>query len=147
MEIRVATKEDQPEIVRMFVALWPDESDEEHRTEVERIFASPKEEFFVIERGEGVRLAGFISLNERSVAEGCWDGPVGYVEGWFVDEDLRGQGWGKKLIQQGMTWAKEKGYKHLASDAELENVGSIAAHKAIGFEETERLVTFKIDLT
>jgi aminoglycoside 6'-N-acetyltransferase I len=144
MEIRVATDADGAELVRMFAALWPEETSEEHLAEVRRIMDTPKEEFYVIDRGE--RLGGFIAVNERSIAEGCWDGPVGYVEGWFVDEDLRGQGWGKKLIKQAMAWAKQRGYKCLGSDAEIENEGSIAAHKAIGFEETERLVTFKLDL-
>lgn len=39
-------------------------------------------------------------------------------------------------------WAKECGFKELASDAELENTDSINAHKALGFEETGRTVCF-----
>ncbi len=40
-------------------------------------------------------------------------------------------------------WAKERGLTELASDALLDNSVSHAAHKAIGFEETERVVYFR----
>jgi aminoglycoside 6'-N-acetyltransferase I len=64
------------------------------------------------------------------------------VEGWYVDGDLRGGGYGRQLIQAAERWAIEHGFDELASDAELGNMDSIAAHQAVGFEEVERLVCF-----
>ena len=45
-------------------------------------------------------------------------------------------------MRAGEMWAIEKGFDELASDAVLENSDSIAAHKALGFEEAERIVCF-----
>ena len=39
-------------------------------------------------------------------------------------------------------WAINNGFNELASDAELENLSSLAAHKALGFQEVERIVCF-----
>ena len=39
-------------------------------------------------------------------------------------------------------WARALGYSELASDAEIDNTVSIAAHRALGFEETDRIVCF-----
>ena len=91
-------------------------------------------------------IAGFCELSERSYAEGCYDGPVAYLEGWFVHEFARNRGVGKALIDAAVTWAKEHQYPHLASDAELSNTRSQQAHKALGFEEVERAVHFKMAL-
>ena len=45
-------------------------------------------------------------------------------------------------------WAREQGFKEIASDAKCENRDSIAAHAACGFVETCRAVHFikRIDL-
>jgi aminoglycoside 6'-N-acetyltransferase I len=67
---------------------------------------------------------------------------VAYVEGWFVEEDLRGKGAGRSLIANAEEWARENGFEEIASDAEIENEGSIRAHAALGFRETFRLVHF-----
>ena len=39
--------------------------------------------------------------------------------------------------------ARAEGYTEIASDAELENVVGIAAHLALGYEETDRVVSFR----
>ena len=65
-----------------------------------------------------------------------------YAEGWYVNLDLRNCGYGKQLIKIAENWAIENGFKELASDAEIENFDSIAAHKALGFKEVEQIVCF-----
>ena len=123
--------------------LWPS-SEEEHQKEIEDYFygSSPGiKAAFVAHQNED-RLAGFIELNIRNYAEGSRETEVPYVEGWYVDTDLRGKGIGKWLIDAAETWANTEGYHELASDAELENSHSIKAHKASGFREVERIVCF-----
>ena len=39
-------------------------------------------------------------------------------------------------------WARGHGFRALASDAELDNQVSVAAHGALGFEEVDRVVCF-----
>jgi aminoglycoside 6'-N-acetyltransferase I len=98
-------------------------------------------EVFVLERTGGT-LGGFIELSLRNHTEGSRARIVPYVEGWYVDEELRGRGNGKQLMQAAVRWAMEKGFDELASDALLENADGIAAHRALGFREVERLVCF-----
>jgi len=48
----------------------------------------------------------------------------------------------KQLMKTAERWAIEKGLNELASDAELENSDSSAAHKVLGSKEVERIVYF-----
>ena len=124
-------------------SLWPCSRDE-HLDETDKYFSKGEiaiVEAFVLVRNDGT-LGGFIELNLRNYAEGSQSTKVPYVEGWYVDTDLRGRGYGKQLMQAGETWAIENGFAELASDAVLDNSDSIAAHKALDFEEVERIVCF-----
>jgi aminoglycoside 6'-N-acetyltransferase I len=126
-------------------ALWDDCPDEQQVREMEEILASDSEEVFVAER-PGDTLCGFLEVSLRSRADGCDSTPVGYIEGWYVDEDVRRQGVGRRLVQAAEAWARSRGCRQMASDAELWNDLSHRAHGALGYEETARLVLFKKDL-
>ncbi len=102
-------------------------------------------EVFVVDRGDG-SLAGFVEACSRPYAEGCETSPVGYVEAWYVDEDVRRQGYGRALLQAAEDWARAQGYREMASDALLDNEASHRAHEASGYAEVERIVTFRKDL-
>jgi aminoglycoside 6'-N-acetyltransferase I len=127
--------------LRMASALWPDWKPEDLRPEVEATFNDPKWGCFVALRPDG-SVGGFIEIGWRNYADGCLTKPVSYIEGWFVDPDLRGQGVGAALVQAGEDWARAQGYTEMASDTWLENEGSIRAHLALGYKEAERLVHF-----
>ena len=88
-------------------------------------------------------LAGFAEVGTRSVAESCESSPVAFLEGWYVDPDLRRQGVGTALVQAAEAWARGKGFTELASDTQLANTGSQLAHAALGFVEVERLVAYR----
>jgi aminoglycoside 6'-N-acetyltransferase I len=123
--------------------LWPG-SRAGHELEIQRYLAQTDDRLatFVVERLDG-RLGGFIELSQRDYAEGCTSTPVAYIEGWYIDEDLRRQGLGAALVRAGERWARERGLKEIASDAEIGNEVSIMAHKAIGYEEEARIVCFR----
>ncbi len=139
--IRLATPADQSEWLRMRHELWPDVEPEDLLREMERILADPQMPVFVMERANG-KLGGFVETGTRKYADGCETSPVGYLEGWWVDEDLRGKGLGKALIVTAENWARAQGLHEMASDTWLENEVSIAAHLKMGYEEYERLVHF-----
>lgn len=141
LEIRRANSDDKSEWLRMRLLLWPEVEAPELMAEMERILEDPQTPVFVIQRSEG-GLAGFIETGSRKYADGCITAPVGYIEGWFVDEDLRGLGWGHKLVRVAEDWARSQGFKEMASDTWLENEVSIKAHLAMGYEEVERLIHF-----
>ena len=143
MDLRKVDVTDIDEWVRMRNSLWHS-CIEEHLLNIERYFlgnAVNITEVFVLERNND-KLGGFIELNIRNYAEGSESTTVPYVEGWYIDRDLRGKGYGKQLIEIAEKWAKENSFDELASDAELRNLDSIAAHKALGFKEVDRIVCF-----
>ncbi len=139
--IRQNTPADQSEWLRMRHLLWPDVETPELLREMEHIVADPMSPVFVLERPDG-SLGGFIEASTRKYADGCETGPVGYIEGWFIDEDLRGLGFGKALVSTAEDWARSQGLVEMASDTWLDNDVSIKAHLAMGYEEVERLIHF-----
>lgn len=143
MFIRTAETYDQKAWLALRQALWPD-SASEHERAVEAYFAGACRDIricYVLASDSG-SLEGFIELNLRNYAEGSSAAQVPYVEGWYITPEYRNQGWGKALIQQAEDWARAEGFSELASDTELDNQVSIAAHQALGFVETERMVCF-----
>jgi len=72
---------------------------------------------------------------------------IPYVEGWYIDQEFRGKGLGRKLMAQAQAWATQHGFAELASDAEIDNGPSIMAHKKLGFKEKARIVCFLKELT
>lgn len=144
--IRSYKEEDRAEWLRMRRALWDDCPVEQQVREMDEILASETEALFLAERPGG-GLCGFVESALRSRADGCDTTPVGYIEGWYVDEDVRRLGIGKALVEAAEAWARAKGCRQMASDAELWNDVSHRAHGALGYEEAARLVLFKKDLS
>ena len=143
MNIRKVNLTDKSEWARMRNSLWPG-SLKEHLEEIDKYFSNDEiciVEVFVLESSIG-KLGGFIEVNIRNYAEGSKSTKVPYIEGWYIDKDLRGGGHGKQLIKQAEKWVIDHGFHELASDCELENANSINAHKALGFKEVERNVCF-----
>jgi aminoglycoside 6'-N-acetyltransferase I len=142
MRIRPATKSDRAEWGRLRQALWPDCRGPRAALEMREQLSDPKKYgVLVIDRGDGM-LGGFIELALRDGVDGAAREVTGYVEGWFVEPDLRGKNWGRKLITAAGRWAKARGMIELASDSELWNKSAHAAHRAVGFREVERVVLF-----
>lgn len=124
-------------------ALWPDSPLPEHHQEMLAYLAPGAEDVaFVAVRPSG-GLGGFIEASLRKYADGCSTSPVGYIEGWYVDPDLRQQGVGGMLVRAAEAWAAQQGCTEMASDCLLDNTVSLAAHLALGYEEAERLIHFR----
>ena len=96
---------------------------------------------FVAER-DGGGLCGLIEVGVRDVAEGASSSPVAYIEGWYVDPDVRRTGVGRALVARAEEWARERGCTEMGSDTELDITLSQRAHEALGYAESERLVVF-----
>ena len=89
-------------------------------------------------------MTGFLEVGLRSHADGCdTRQPVGFVEGWFVREEHRGQGVGRELMHAAEEWARAQGCLEMASDALIDNAGSEGAHTALGFEIVDRCIHFR----
>lgn len=125
----------------MRLALWPDHSSMEMQQEMMEIQQDIRQPVFVAERREG-GLAGFLEASVHVDVYGCESTPVGYIEGWYVDPDQRRLGLGGKLVAAAESWAVEQGLQTMASDCEIDNLVSLKAHQALGYQEVERLIHF-----
>lgn len=92
---------------------------------------------------DGGGLGGFAEVSIHPHALGCETHPVGYLEGWWVDPDLRRTGLGRRLLAAAEEWARAKGCREMASDTDLGNDVSIAAHLALGYQQVGRVIPFK----
>jgi aminoglycoside 6'-N-acetyltransferase I len=133
---------DHAEWLRMRLALWPDSKLQIMESEMQEIGADPKQQVFVLRRPEG-GLGGFIEVSLRPWADGCDTRPVGYIEGWYVDPDLRRSGVGGALVQAAERWAAAQRCTEMASDCEDWNTVSFQAHLALGYAEVNRIIQFR----
>ena len=126
----------------MRIALWPDADPAELSSELDDWLTLEDQVTFVAERETGL-LCGFVEAGVRPFANGVDEQPCAFVEGWYVDEDVRRTGVGRALIGAVEAWASSRGFTELGSDTEIWNEGSQQAHQALGFEERERVVHFR----
>ena len=104
-----------------------------------------------VARGHFVRLAvapdgspiAFVEASKRAdYVNGTNSSPVAFLEGLYVEPASRRQGVARALVAAVEAWALAQGCTELASDSPLENTAAHAAHRALGFAETERVVYF-----
>lgn len=145
-DVRPRRPSDDPEWLRMRLALWPEGDADAHRAGMREWLAVKDSVILVAARPDGRGLAGFAEVGTRPYAEGCDSSPVAYLEGWYVDPDVRRQGVGAALVRAAEGWARERGLTEFASDALLDNDTSHRAHRALGFAEVERIVCFRKSL-
>ncbi len=143
MDIRLIRPQDRDECLRLRGALWHDGPISEHAPDLDAILAGElPAAVYVVERHDGC-LGGFVEVGIRSIAEGCATSPVAYLEGWYLEPDLRGLGLGKALIQAAEDWARGRGLSEMGSDTWLDNDDGYRAHLALGYEEVERIICFR----
>ena len=142
MRIRPYTDADWPEWLRMSVALFYEHTAAELEPDMRAFRARSDANVFVAERDDG-SVAGFVEVGSRPYADGCHTSPVGYIEAWYVDHDVRRHGFGRALLGAAEAWARTLGYREMASDASLDNTESHLAHNRSGYQEVDRVVQFR----
>ncbi len=145
--VRPVERADAAAWEQMRQQLWPAPPGE-HAAEIEYFLAGARHdpaETLIAVTEDGVPI-GFAEISIRSHADGCESNGVGYLEGWFVEVPYRRRGVGAALVQAAEAWARGQGCSEFASDVEIENDVSRAAHHALGFEEVCRIVTFRKSL-
>jgi aminoglycoside 6'-N-acetyltransferase I len=123
-------------------SLWPDGTEAEHL----RYMAD------ALARGHCVRLAvapdgcllGFVEASQRvDYVNGTSTSPVAFLEGLYVAPSARRKGVARALVAEVECWAAAQGCSELSSDSPIENTTAHAAHRELGFDETERVVYFR----
>jgi aminoglycoside 6'-N-acetyltransferase I len=144
MQIHAATNEDFERWQVLRRKLWNNVTDEESREFFDDFLQNSEKILIVVAETGDDELAGFLEAGIRQdYVEGCHSGRVGYIEGWFVEEKYRRQNVGRKLVEFAEDWARGLGCLEMASDCDLENSVSLAAHLHSGYEEVSRAIHFK----
>jgi aminoglycoside 6'-N-acetyltransferase I len=146
--VRPAQDSDRNALAQMRALLWPDTGVEENLRELDAALSHPMTGTLpmaiLVSEDENGALIGFLEVGLRSHADGCDPArPVGFVEGWFVQEQFRNRGIGGGLMRSAEDWARAQGCREMASDALIDNDGSQRAHKALGFDVVDRCVHFR----
>jgi aminoglycoside 6'-N-acetyltransferase I len=143
MLIRAVRPVDTESWLAMRMALWPETDVPQHRREM-AMMLSDDERFAVLVCQDALGdLVGFAEVSLRSWAEGCASSPVGYLEGWYVSRSARRRGIGSGLVAAAEDWARSRGCSEMASDTELANRVSEAAHLRLGYRIVARVTAFR----
>ena len=141
MNARRAEPADLDAVTALALELWPEHDFDELWQDLADIMARPDAAFFLLE-AHG-RPAGFAQCQLRhDYVEGTQTSPVGYLEGIYVRDGLRGRGGARALLSACESWAASWGCTEFASDCELDNTVSLDFHLKMGLEEASRNIHF-----
>lgn len=141
IEYRKATNADSVAIALLAVKMWTSHTAEDLSDDFSSLIKSDNNAVFLLVvdgNTEGFAQCGL----RHDYVEGTSSSPVGYLEGIFVRDEYRKQGYAKQLLNYCEKWAKEKGCSEFASDCEIGNEISRQFHKHLGFDEANRIVCF-----
>lgn len=144
MEIVSTDDPSDPSWLTLRAEFIPEIGAEEQRTFL-RAFARDSAAFraFVAQHPQA-GLLGFAEVAVRTdFVNGCEHRPALFLEGIFVRPEHRGRGVARALCDAAARWGLEQGCREFASDVYIDDHDSLAAHRGLGFEETERVVYFR----
>ena len=140
--VRNATTSESRVLAEMAIQIWDSNTIDKLETEIIETLNDEQSAFF-IKYVNNVPV-GFAQCGLRTdYVEGTESSPVGYLEGIFVREDYRNNGYAKEMLFTCEMWAKNMGCTEFASDCELDNIDSLKFHIAMGFDEANRIICFK----
>ena len=106
--------------------------------------ANPERFAQFVAYGESDAVIGFIEAAVRTdYVNGTQSSPIAFLEGLYVVPEARRKGVARSLVSAVERWALDVGCREFASDASIENQLSHTVHRALGFQETERVVFFR----
>ena len=139
--LKQATLEEAGIAAELASLLWTGHSVEEFIEDMHQFISSENTAIFLAYEGE--EAIGFAQCQLRNdYVEGTDSTPVGYLEGLFIKEAFRQQGYARLLVTYCEQWAKRKGCIEFASDCELHNEDSLVMHLRLGFIESNRIICF-----
>ncbi len=135
-----ASGSDAPSAAHLADQMWG--ADEGREQEFLELIQSHESAVFLAE-ADGKAVAFAQCGLRRDYVEGKdSEGPVGYLEGIYVEEFFRGRGIARMLLSLCESWAREMGCSEFASDTELHNEEGLRFHLSCGFEEAGRIICF-----
>lgn len=146
MRIEPCTSVDPPGWLALRSALWPHASRDEHLAEMAAFLAEPARfaQWLAHDDAPLGEATGLVEASiRRDYVNGTEHSPVLFLEGLYVAPAWRRRGVARRLVEAAAAWGEALGCREFASDAAIDNLASHALHRALGFEETERVVYFR----
>jgi GNAT superfamily N-acetyltransferase len=131
--VRVATQEDAADVARLMIGFrnwWQRDEPDDAAFErgARRLLTDPNTEFLLA----GDPPAGVCQLRYRysiwTESEDCW------LEDIFVEEDARGSGLGRELVEAAFERARERGCARMELDVNEANAGALRLYESLGFD-------------
>ncbi|MFL9872117.1 GNAT family N-acetyltransferase [Paraburkholderia megapolitana] len=124
--------------------LWQHVSDDDHLLEAQELLTDPHRYVAFIVLSDDNAPIGFAEAAvRRDYVNGCKTSPVLFLEGIYVVQEMRRAGIASALCAAIGQWGSDHGCMEFASDTQVGNAHAQALHRALGFEETERVVFFR----
>lgn len=134
MTIRDMTQSDFPAVFGFIEKLWDYNTYDAEEVHViyDRILADENSFAYVALAGDTP-----IGFAEGTVFDTFWlNGPTCYLSGIFVEESMRGSGYGKALMDRVHDMAKERGCRGIVLDSGLPRTGAHAFYERYGFDKS-----------
>lgn len=144
-QVRAASAHDLHAWAALQAELWPDQDSDTLGHVAEALQRAQAGNFLAI-GGDGAAIGFAEAVLRQDYVNGTDSSPVAFLEGWYVSAGWRGRGVGRALLAAVRHWAQAQGCSELASDTALGNTAAQRAHAACGFEETERVVYYRMGL-
>lgn len=138
-KIRPAQPQDSPRIAELATQLGYPSNPDEIARRLEEIQHSNESCIFVAQRAEG-EIAGWIGV---FVFRSITDDPCVEVRGFVVDEGLRSQGIGEKLLDRAEQWAREKGCRAIGLRCNVMRERAHAFYERHGYQHAKTQKSFR----
>jgi putative acetyltransferase len=130
---RPVTPEDVPGILALIGQIYSEydcvldaETDERHLLEPGPYFRARGGEFWVVEEGGRVVATAAVMLHDRE----------GELKSLYVHPSLRKQGWGRRLTEMAMAFARERGKRKMILWSDTRFLAAHRLYRGMGFSET-----------
>jgi len=133
VQVRVAPRREAGEVARLLGGFrdyygQADPPDDVIAAAVDRLIGDPATEFLLAgEPAAGVAQVRF-RLSAWTGVEDAW------LEDVFVEDDARGRGLGRALVEAAVERARSRGCARIQLDANERNEGALRLYRALGFE-------------
>jgi len=143
MRIERCAAADIPDWARLRAELWQRMSVAAHAAELASMVGHAGRKAFIARDAAGVPIGFAEAALRHDHVNGCETSPVVFLEGVYVCPAARRRGVAARLCVAVAEWGRALGCQEFGSDAPAENSASHEFHRALGFDERERVVFFR----
>jgi GNAT superfamily N-acetyltransferase len=143
MEIvtRQITAEDAPAVNKLTFQLGYPMSEEQTLQNIKAVLASKDHEALVSVYQN--KVVGWIGVTQTIMIESL---PYCEINGLVIDENYRGKGIGKLLIEKAKQWAREKGNDRISLRCNVKRAEAHLFYRHLGFQEIKKQTKFEAEV-